>query len=259
MMRTLLFCMLLAAVGLARADDLDTANKAFEAKDYPKALMLYNRLADGGNPEAQLRLGEMYWYGEGVALDRSKGDALFAKAAAAGNKEAAADLGLTAQRAQKAADIVYWTGGYTGADLTSGKFACQLPVLPSTTSSDQEILKLNKDMKAWRECYTGFVSNIGDSMPAGKRIPPDVAIVMSEAELQQAKVHLDKVYTAVLNKARTDSTASAAELDKWRTVVEKSVEARNASTREHNLRMQEQQNQRAINAGSNASVGGAGR
>ena len=231
-MRPLLFFILAGIAGAASADDLDTANKAFYAKDYPTALAMFTRLSDSGNPEAQKRLGEMYWYGEGATLDRSKGDALFAKAAAAGNQEAASNLSLSPQRRQKEAEIIYWTQSYNGADLTSGKYACPLPVLPPAPSTDVEIVALKKKLSEWRTCYAGFVTNIGDSLPAGKRIPADVAIVMSEDELQQTRSHLDVVYKSVMDQSRNDAVASAVAIEQWRFAAEKTLAAHNSSLRE---------------------------
>jgi TPR repeat protein len=254
MMRTLIFCSLLGLCGMASADELADANSSFVAKDYPKALVLYSRLADRGNAEAQLRLGEMFWYGEGVPVDRSRGDALFAKAAAAGNKDAALNVRLSAQRDQKAADIAYWTGGYTGADLTAGKFACPPPALPAASESNEEIKSVGAAAVAWRDCHTGFVSNIGDAMPAGKRIPTDVAIVMSEAELQQSRARLEKIYNEALAKRRSEASVTVAQLDKWLMETEKYVTARNIRTADVKLRLDDRERELMRDAGRSVKV-----
>lgn len=248
-MRALMFVLLAGSCGLALADDLAVANAAFAAKDYPKALTLYSQLAAANNPEAQLRLGEMYWYGEGAPLDRSRGDALFAKAAAAGNKDAIADLKLTAQRAQKTDAIAYWTTRYNGDDLTAGKFACPAPAVPAVSKTAEEVKALSASAVAWRTCYTGFIANIGDAMPPGKRIPEDVAIVMSEPELQQAKSHLDKVYNDVLQREKAKSLAVIAQLDKWQAstaVYVKNIDGRSA---EYRQAIDDEQRMRSQNAG----------
>jgi TPR repeat protein len=253
-MRALLFCVLAAVSGLSHADELADANAAFAAKNYPSALLLYTRLADSGNADAQVRLGEMYWYGEGAPIDRSRGDALFAKAAAAGNKDAAVNLGLTAQRGQKLADITYWTTTYQGADLTSGKFACAAPMVPASSSTNQEIKSVSTAMQGWRDCYNSFVANIGDAMPVGRRIPSDVAIVMSEPEVQQAKAHLERVYKQVVDKARADSTMIVAQYDQWVTSTEKSVASRNADSQAARTRLEELERARSMSAGPSAGV-----
>ncbi len=127
--RIALFCLACVVGGSAHADELADANLALQQKNYPVAVKLFGKLAAGNNSEAQLRLGEMYWYGEGVAIDRSKADTLFAQAAARGNQDAIAATKLSGQRAARGADIALWTGGYTGAELRSGKLACKTPAI----------------------------------------------------------------------------------------------------------------------------------
>lgn len=214
-MRAVIFCVVLALGGAAMADELGDANAALTAKAYPRALQLYSKLASAGNAEAQLRLGEMYWYGEGVALDRSRGDALFVQAAAGGNKEAAAATSLSARRAQHGAQIAYWTSGYDGADLSAGKYACVAPTLPAVSTTNADIQATNQAMTAWRTCYDGFTENLAAALPAGTRIPPEVAVLMSEDETQQARKHLDKVYREVMVKAQAGAATTLAQHDKW--------------------------------------------
>jgi TPR repeat protein len=214
-MRSLIFCVALACCGSALADELADANKALGAKAYPQALQLYSKLASGGNAEAQLRLGEMYWYGEGVALDRARGDALFAQAAAGGSPEAAAARSLSAQRAQRSAGIAWWTGGYDGADLTAGAYHCAPPAIAPVSKTNEEIKATNAAIAAWRSCYDAFTAHLDAALPPGKMVPADIAIVMSEAETQQAKAHLDRVYAAVLNKAQAEAKAVMAQRGTW--------------------------------------------
>lgn len=218
-MRTLIFCAAMALCGTATADDLADANKALATKAYPQALQLYGKLAAAGNAEAQLRLGEMYWYGEGAALDRAKGDGLFAQAAAGGNAEAASARMLSAQRAARGAAIAWWTGGYDGADLTAGAYHCDAPAIAPVSKTNADIKATNTAIAAWRMCYDAFLAHLDAALPPGKMVPADVAIVMSEAETQQAKAHLDRVYAAVLSQ----NQASAAEIIARRASWEKAT------------------------------------
>ena len=68
-MKKIVICLGLLFAGLAHADELADANALFQKKAYPQALQLYTKLANAGNAEAQLHLGEMYWYGEAGAID----------------------------------------------------------------------------------------------------------------------------------------------------------------------------------------------
>lgn len=240
-MRSLILCLALTLSGGAMADELADANRALAAKSYPAALQLFTRLADAGNPEAQLRLGEMYWYGEGVGLDRAKGDALFAKAAAAGNQEAAAAQALSAQRAGRGADIAFWTSGYDGADLTAGKYSCAAPAIPEVSQTNAEITAVNAAIAAWRDCHNGFADNLNAALPAGKRVPPDVAILMSEQETQQAKAHLGQVYDKVMDKAQASSAAILARREKWEAATVVSVDEQNRRAAEARTRQAQAQ------------------
>lgn len=229
-MRALILCLAMTCGGAALADDLADANAALLAKSYPVALQTFTKLAKSGNPEAQLRLGEMYWYGEGVAMDRAKGDALFAQSAASGNKEAAAAQTLSARRAQRSAEIAYWTGGYDGADLSAGKLNCVAPALPAVSITNVEIKATGEAITKWQSCYQAFAANLADAQPAGKRIPAEVAVVMSEQETQQAVAHLNKVYGAVIEKAKADALAFTERREKWQAATMAAVDQQNRIT-----------------------------
>ena len=214
-MRALIFAVALSMSGAAFADDLSDANKALAAKSYPQALQLYTKLAAAGNAEARFRLGEMYWYGQGVAVDRAKGDALFAQAAAAGIADAKGAMGRTAQRAARSADIAHWTEKYDGADLTSGKYRCDRPAMPAMSKSNAEIAATNAAYNAWTTCYNGMIANLSDAMPPGKRIPADVLDLMTEAEFDKARAHLDRVYAKVADSAQAGAAEVVAQHGAW--------------------------------------------
>lgn len=215
-MKCLIACMLLMfGAGAACADELAAAAQALNGKDYPQALAIYTRLAQAGNPEAALRLGEMYWYGEGVASDRARGDALFAKAAAGGSKAAVAATGLTRQREQQLLAIAYWTTGYDGADLTAGAFHCVAPAQPKYSETKRSIAAVSASNDAYSACYNGFIDNLISAMPPGKRIPANIAILMSEQELGQARAHLAKVYAVVAAREKRVADQVVAERAAW--------------------------------------------
>jgi TPR repeat protein len=215
MKRLIACCLLMFGVGAACADELSDAAKALNNKDYTQTLAAYSRLAQAGNPEAALRLGEMYWYGEGVALDRAKGDALFAQAAAGGSKAAVAATGLTGQRAQQLPAITYWTAGYDGADLTAGAFHCVAPAQPKFSDTKRSIAAVTASNDAYIACYNGFIDNLLNAMPPGKRIPVDIAILMSERELDQARQHISKVYAAVAAREKRMADQVIAKRAAW--------------------------------------------
>lgn len=214
-MRAFLFCLAMAASGAVFADELADANKLLDAKSYPQAMSILNRLADAGNTGAQLRLGQVYWYGEGVPVDRAKGDALFAKAAAAGSPDAKIAMGLSPARQQHMADIAYWTTTYDGADLTSGQFACKAPVVPAKSATRDEVKATSAAVNQWKACYNGFAKNLADAMPAGKRIPVEIADLMTDQEMNQARAHLDQVYGRVAASSRASADQTLAAYANW--------------------------------------------
>ena len=85
---SILLCSMLSA-----AADLESAKRAYEQKDYATALKQVMPLAERGNADAQLLLGEMYLSGRGVLKDNDQAMKLFKSSAMQGNAEAEFRLG----------------------------------------------------------------------------------------------------------------------------------------------------------------------
>ncbi len=210
---TLLLALL--ASPLARADDMQDAAAALEKKAYPEALRLYTKAAAAGNAQAQFQLGDLYFYGEGVAVDEKAAMAWFQKSAAQGNKDAAAALVRVEQRHARQADIGYWVSKYDGADLSQGRFACAAPAIPEVSSDNTEISKVSTDYSAWRDCHNGFIDNLAAQLPVGKQIPSDVEVLMTDDEMTRARVHLDEVYRKVSSTRVSAAAATVARYEAW--------------------------------------------
>lgn len=223
-MKRLVCALLLFVSGAAMADDLADADRFLKAKEYDKAFSIYTRLAQAGNSQAQLRVGEMYWFGEGRAPDLKKAEIWLEKSSAAGNADGAASLAGLKRRETRAADIVYWTSTYAGQDLTAGEFACKAPELPEVSRTKKEIIATQRAIEAWHACYSGFVTNINAALPAGKRIPADVVDMMTPAEGRQAQRHLDAVYTALIERSRREAAAFVARENAWGKATEAFVQ-----------------------------------
>ncbi len=88
----LLSC-LLAMSGPVHADALDDGLAAIRRKDYPAAVKLLEPLARNGQAIAQLRLGELYYHGHGVAESNEAALTWFERAARQGQAEAQYHLG----------------------------------------------------------------------------------------------------------------------------------------------------------------------
>lgn len=70
------------------AAPLDEALKVLEAGGDAKAVEVLTRIANEGNPLAQLRLGDLYFHGKGVSEDENMAIFWWKKSAASGNAEA---------------------------------------------------------------------------------------------------------------------------------------------------------------------------
>ncbi len=231
-MKRLLCTVLLAIASLARADDLGEANRLLAAKSYDKAFPIYERLAEAGNPEAQMRLGEMYWFGDGTRADLAKAKTWFERSAAKGNSDAVASLEALKRRERRGNEITYWTTTYAGEDMLSGKFECKRPAIPTLSKTNEEIKAVTASINEWRNCYNGFVANVNDALPPGKRIPADVVDMMTPAEAAQAQRHLDQVYGKLTNDAARDADIFTREETAWWKATEAYVADQNQNTKQ---------------------------
>ena len=219
-MKKTLFCLSLLLSAAVYADDLADANALFAKKSYPQALQMYTKLANAGNAEAQLHMGEMYLYGEAGSVDLPKAESWFKKSAAKGNKTAIAALEMMKQREVRKADIEYWMSKYDGAELKSGKFRCPTPRIPSISKQNDEINAVGAKLEAWQTCYNGFVENLNASKPLTKLIPKDVANLLTKEEMATATAHLEAVYSRIAEEARVSSKLVMADLSAWRSATD---------------------------------------
>ncbi|WP_342114113.1 sel1 repeat family protein [Pseudoduganella sp. OTU4001] len=210
----------------AVADDLADANKLLENKSYPQALALFSKLAQAGNAEAQFRLGEMHWYGEAGRIDLAQARHWFGKAAAAGHREAAGALDTMAQRETRRKDIDYWVSGYQGR-----AYGCRRPEIPAMSKVNGDIAGVEKAHAEWQKCYDAYVQALSEELPAGKRIPSDIAGLMNQIEYDQAIARLDQLYRAQAKAAGETAAQLTAAYQAWRKATEDYVAKRNEETR----------------------------
>jgi len=225
-MRNILLSLLFVSVG-AMADDLSDANRFLAAKDYGKALPLYTKLAQAGNTDAQFRLGEMLWFGDGTAQDLEAARRWFDKAAASGNGDARASLAALDRRKTRGADIDFWTRSYDGADLVSGNYACQAPAIPAVSKTNEELNATRKSIESWQGCYDGFVRHFNATVSSGKHIPEDVLDMMTPQEAERAVAHVQTVYTRVLARAQADADGLQSQQLAWEKATEGFVKEEN--------------------------------
>ncbi len=192
----------------AFADDLAAGMKAWEKRDFAQAQQTYTRLANAGNVQAQLLLGELYGFGEGVPEDLAQAEKWLAKAQAGGNPDAAATLANLRQRAARKSDIARYVDAGAAQSLVT--FDCVRPVFPEKSRSRHEMRAVDAATKAWRACYGRYA----DSLAAGpvKAIPQDIVNLMNLAELDRARSAMSQAQAQV---AEAEAKVVMAGYDAW--------------------------------------------
>ena len=235
-MKKLIAVILLGMSGVAMAGDLEDANAFLATKAYDKALPLYSELAQGGNVEAQFRLGEMYWYGDGTAVDIAAATRWMQKAAERGHPGAIESVDTLKQRHVRANDIAFWTTGYKGDDLVSGQFNCKAPTFPTESKTKTAIKEVTDGYAKWQQCYNGFANNLNAVTQSGQHIPLDVQKLFTPKEAEQAGANMGRVYEATVTQAQADAARIAGQYDAWQKATEKYVMAANrANTTDYEL------------------------
>lgn len=84
----------IASCGAAAAAPLDAVNAAIERGDHENAVRLLRPLAEGGDANAQFRLGFMYQLGKGVPVNDPEAAVWYRKAALQAHAEARYRLGM---------------------------------------------------------------------------------------------------------------------------------------------------------------------
>lgn len=91
--RMLLVCVcLFASTGLAKADSLSDALRAFDEGNHAKAAKLFKPLAEKGNAVAQFKLATMYYNGKGVSQNHKTAAKLYRLSAEQGHVVAQSNL-----------------------------------------------------------------------------------------------------------------------------------------------------------------------
>lgn len=228
-MKKLLPIVLLGMSSLAMAGDLETANTLLMAKAYDKALPIYTRLAQAGDTEAQFRLGEMYWYGDGTAVDLAAANTWLQKAAQRGHQGAIESLEVLKQRQVRSADIAYWTGGQAGSSVEVSAYDCAAPALPKDAKSRESIKDAANRYKEWQACYDGFAARINAQARATPQIPEDILKLMTPREAEQAYTRLNGNFTQTIARAEREAMRITGEYMAWQQGPEGSVLTANSA------------------------------
>lgn len=132
---------------------------------------------------------------------------------AAAQVQAGGASALDDERASRKAEIEFYTTGFDGGDA---KMNCVHPVIPPTSKTNEEIVKVDNEVKQWFECYNGFAQRLNDALPPGKKIPADLARIMRPEEMNRARERMNQVYGQIADEAQGAATALVAEHQAWR-------------------------------------------
>lgn len=227
MKKTALYLLLLALITISHnvfAGEMEDAAKYFENKNYAKAIGIYTKLANAGNHTAQVLLGEMYWYGDGVEANEKIAENWFLQASSLGNEKANAYLKLMAERKKRRAEILYYTTSFDGKDV---KENCTKPTDFSVYINKTDIEKIADSYQQWVICYNQFVERLNQALPPGKNIPVDLSQLMNEVEMAQATTLMDKVYSSISAHMQATSTQLQDQFEQWKKATEEAIDARN--------------------------------
>jgi hypothetical protein len=178
--------------------------------------------------------------------------------------QAAGASALDDERVARKADIAFYTTGFDGGDA---KMTCVRPAIPPTSKTNEEIAKVDKDVKEWFDCYNGFVQRLNEAQPAGKRIPADLARIMRPNELAQAREHMNQVYATIGDLAEGTATALVAQHKAWQESTVLFATTKNAETKAkiaadivaYDLMMQRQLEMKAGTSGGKTMAPSSGK
>jgi TPR repeat protein len=228
--------LLLLACASVRADELADGVKAWERRDFATAQTIFGKLASAGNPQAQLLLGEMYGYGEGVPEDLAQAERLLGQARAAGNKDAAESLENVHQRAKRKADIASFADA--AAPQSLAEFGCVTPAFPEVSKTQLEIKGVTAKANDWRGCYERYGAYLKGLPAGGKALPPDVAKLMNLVELERARTNREQAYARAAAAASEQAAAFGSASDQWYARTKEYSRTMDKVTRDESARRQ---------------------
>jgi hypothetical protein len=227
MKAVLLSAALLALSAPVLAVNLADAQKAWQNKEYTRAFQAYSVLAKSGDGTAQLQLGEMYGFGEGVAEDSDQAEHWLKQAVASGVADAPTSLALVRERQARKAEIAYYSERFDGADRIYANYGCTRPIIPAQSVSNAEIAAVNLAVNTWAACHGRFIVDLTKAMPATNTIPPGVLKLMNDAEYQRANVLIGKVYEQFAIDAQRIADGVAADNLAWKKSTDQYVAENN--------------------------------
>ena len=223
-----LFASMACCAGAAWADDLASGIKAYQSHDYQQAKLIFSKLAEAGIVDAQVQLGDMYWYGDGMPVDLQQAEFWFKKAAQAGNTKAQMSLAIMKARVDRKSEIESYTLRFDGGNFQLARNGCVRPGIPAVSKTNAEINQVTGELQLWVDCYNKFAQHLAAATPATKVIPKDLFDIMSDEDIARALPLIDKVIGDIAQNAKTIALRVNEESAAWKRETEAYVAKANA-------------------------------
>lgn len=216
MIRWISFLLAVSLSTSVYADEMSDALAAQQKKDFAQAKLIFSKLANDGNVKAQEELADMYWYGDGMAIDLAQAEFWFNKAAQGGSEKALASLKVMKARVDRKQEIAYYTTHFDGGKLQFSNSGCTIPDVPAVSKTNIEIRKVKADIQAWSTCYNGYIKTLSAAPRGLAVVPQDLLNIMSDSDVAAATDTIDKKLAGIVLTAKAAAEDVNTKVDAWK-------------------------------------------
>lgn len=151
--------------------------------------------AKQGDAEAQGLLGEMYWFGDGVAVDTKEAEKWFKQGAEKGDAKSQGFINLIAQRELRKAEISFYTNDAVDQKFRYLDNKCITPEYGINSYAYNQ--KLNT---IWRKCYREFQTAIKQAKEQDQVVvPEDLLQILTESEIKKVEANNRNIADLILD------------------------------------------------------------
>lgn len=193
----------------------DEAKRALNNAQYTHAAQLFKELADQGDAQAQVALGEMLWYGDGILPDIPLARTWFSKAAAQGNAKAQQFVELLFEREKRSNEIGFYTTNFDGGNLKWKEDFCPRPQLPAENLTQKLMQSTVTSVNSRLECYNSYVNMLKNNLAEMRYLPPDLKRIMRTEEIEQAAQLTRDLYYRMGLQAHASTNQVLTQYKQW--------------------------------------------
>lgn len=175
-------------------------------KSFARAHEILLSHAKQGNAEAQGLLGEMYWFGDGIAVDAKEAEKWFKLGAEKADPKSQGFINLIAQREARKGEISFYTNESVDPKFRYLDSKCITPDYGINSYAYNQ--KLNT---IWRKCYREFQGAIKQAKEQDQVVvPEDLLQILTEDEIKKVEANNSKIADLIL----ANMEKSKSEIDK---------------------------------------------